>query len=211
LKHCRKPTDWSRHETAKPKSPVERGELLSLGAYEEVREHFRTRIIQEKKIRRVQVGPRITVVFENHDSVLLQVQEMLRTERITKESAIAHELFTYNELLPGENQLSATMMVEIPEKPEREVFLENARGLEATIRLTVDGEAFPATWDKERESELRLSAVLYLKFPLSAGAVLAIANKTAKTIAISIEHPVYKASASFSSATMAALAEDMRP
>ena len=33
--------------------PVERSEILGLGEYEKVREHFRTRVIQEKKTRRV--------------------------------------------------------------------------------------------------------------------------------------------------------------
>jgi hypothetical protein len=35
--------------------------------------------------------------------VQYQVQEMLRSERITSEAGIAHELDTYNELLPGPN------------------------------------------------------------------------------------------------------------
>src|SRR5690349_291735 len=63
--------------------PVERTEILDLGSYERVREHFQRRVIAEKRARRVALGPNMTVLFENHDTVLLQIQEMLRTERIT--------------------------------------------------------------------------------------------------------------------------------
>ena len=68
--------------------PIERGEILGLAAYEQVREPFRTRVMAMKKRRRVQLGPRATVVFENRDTVLLQIQEMLRTERITRPGAV---------------------------------------------------------------------------------------------------------------------------
>jgi len=38
---------------------------------------------------------------------------MLRTERITNEPAVKHEIDTYNDLVPGDDELSATMFVEI--------------------------------------------------------------------------------------------------
>ena len=57
---------------------VSRSEILDLGAYEQVRERFRGRMIEEKRHRRVAVGPSMTFIFENHATVLLQIQEMLR-------------------------------------------------------------------------------------------------------------------------------------
>ena len=81
---------------------VERGELLGLAEYEQIRPQFRSRIIAEKTERRLVAGE-VSVTFENHDTVLFQIQEMLRTERITKEAAIDHEIETYNELVPGPN------------------------------------------------------------------------------------------------------------
>src|SRR6476646_6729472 len=99
---------------------VERSELLGLGPYEQVRESFRKRIIEDKRQRRFIVCDEVSVVFESHDTVLYQIQEMLRTERITKESAIQHEIDTYNELIPAEGELSATMFVEIPDGEVRD-------------------------------------------------------------------------------------------
>src|SRR5688572_33175812 len=117
--------------------PVERGEVLELGKYEEVREHFRRRIIEEKRQRRVPLGRHMTVLFENHDSVLFQIQEMLRTERITREDAIKHEIETYNELVPGDHELSATIFVEYPEAAERDRMLVALAGLESKFYLEV--------------------------------------------------------------------------
>ena len=60
---------------------VDRSELLSFAAYEEIRPHFRARMIEAKQRRRISLGKHMSMVFENHDTMLLQVQEMLRTER----------------------------------------------------------------------------------------------------------------------------------
>jgi hypothetical protein len=188
--------------------PVERSELLGLGAYEQIREPFRTRIIQEKKLRRVALGERMTAVFENHDTVLMQVQEMLRTECITREEAIAHELATYNELVPGERELSATFMVEIDDKPTREAFLVHAKGLEGTLRLHIGPHAVPATWDATRAGDERLSAVLYTKFKLSEAAYAAAL--AGAPIALSVDHAAYKARADLTTSSTKALVEDLR-
>ena len=103
--------------------PITRGEILSIAEYELIRPHFRSRIIADKKLRRLAVGDHISVVFENRDTVLYQIQEMVRTERITSEPAIAHELATYNDLIPASGQLSITLFVEIPDAALREKML----------------------------------------------------------------------------------------
>ena len=112
---------------------VKRNEILGLGDYESIRPHFRARIIEEKKNRRFAVGPLATVVLENHDTVLLQIQEMLRTERITKEAAIQHEIDVYNELIPKNGEISFTLMFEISDKETRESFLFRAKDVEKNI------------------------------------------------------------------------------
>src|SRR5580700_12078358 len=105
-----------RPERSMSMDPVVRQEILGIAEYETIRGAFRARIIDEKKRRRLSVGPHVTVVFENHDTVLLQIQEMLRTERITREAAVQHEIDTYNAHVPGKDELFATVMIEIPDK-----------------------------------------------------------------------------------------------
>src|SRR5215470_16717864 len=91
-------------------------EIVGSERYEKIRDEFRHRIIELKKHRRVSVGDYITLVFENHETVLFQIQEMLRAERITDIDKIRFEVDTYNELIPGEGELSTTLLIEITEQ-----------------------------------------------------------------------------------------------
>src|SRR6516225_11115570 len=145
---------------------VERGEILGLAEYEAVRERFRARVIAEKKLRRTQLGPKATAVFENHDTMLMQIQEMLRTERITRAAAVQHEIDTYNELVPAAGELSCTVMIEIVDKAERDAFLQTALGFEKHVWLVVDGEHVPARAISRGTPSDRTTAVHYLKFAL---------------------------------------------
>jgi len=189
---------------------VQRNEVMGLADYETIRDRFRARVIEEKRARRVLVGDKVSAVFENHDTVLLQIQEMLRTERITREAAIQHEIETYNAHIPGKDELFATVMIEIPDKDEREAFLVKGRGFERHVALVVDGERVPAKWEKTRELEDRASAVNYLRFCLSAkGAAHLREKKKDARVEMLVDHPVYAAKVALSPATLASLAEDL--
>lgn len=189
--------------------PIERNEILPLPDYEMVRPHFRARIIEEKRPRRVTLGEHLAVTFENRDSVLLQIQEMLRTERITSEPAIAHEIATYNDLVPGVDQLSVTLWVQIPDKPLRDRLLVELAGLEDTVRLEVDGKSFEVKGPRpDGFMEGRTTAVHYLKAQLSPEAAAAIKARTAK-VTIAVEHPGHPVRVDLDRATIAKLAEDL--
>lgn len=188
---------------------IERSEILPLGEYELVRPHFRARVIEEKKARRAALGDFISVVFENRDSVLLQIQEMLRTERITAEPAILHEIETYNDLLPGPGQLSVTAFVEIADRDERERALVDLAGLEDAFAVEVDGKAFPATGPRpDGFVEGRTTAVHYLKATLDAAALQAIRGGSAK-VALVVRHPKLSLRAELGRGAVAKLAEDL--
>jgi hypothetical protein len=194
--------------------PIERGEILGLAEYEAVRPHFRQRVIAEKKRRRVALGPKASATFENRDSVMLQIQEMLRTERITREAAIQHEIETYNQLVPAEDELSCTLMIEMPEREERERFLVEARGFERHVALVTSGHRMRATWDPARELEDRTSAVHYLKFALDPGIARALRaaardNATITHVELTVDHPAYEARAPLPADTILALGEDL--
>ncbi|MCC6557861.1 MAG: DUF3501 family protein [Polyangiaceae bacterium] len=188
--------------------PIERNEVLSIGEYEAVRDRFRSRVIEEKRPRRVRVGEHISAVFENRDSVLLQIQEMLRTERITSEHGILHEIETYNELVPGEGQLSLTLFVEIPEREVRDRMLVELAGLEDAIAIEVDGERYRATGRREGAVEGRTTAVHYLKVSLSPAAQEAIKGGAAEA-ALVVDHPRYAERAELGRATLRSLAQDL--
>ena len=61
---------------------LELADVKNLQEYELIRDDFRRLVIDEKAKRRVLLGPKISVVFENRLTMLGQVQEMCRAERI---------------------------------------------------------------------------------------------------------------------------------
>ena len=187
---------------------VERSEILDLGAYEEIREPFRRRIIELKRLRRVPLGPNMTVLFENHDTALYQIQEMLRTERITREDAVLHELETYNELVPGSGELSATLFVEYAEREERERMLVALAGLEQTFYMEVSGERLPVQNVTHGVMPDRTTAVQYTKILLTDSARAALASGKA-TVAFGVEHAAYRARAELLPRTVEELAADL--
>ncbi len=186
---------------------VERGEILGLSEYEEIRPHFRARVIALKKQRRVALGGHVTLVFENHDTVLLQVQEMLRTERISKEAAIQHEIDTYNDLIPKSGQLSATAMIEYPDAAERDAMLEKLVGVESKFYVEFAGERCFSESDLRTVKAERTTAVHYLRFPLTPAVQHALQAR-ASGIAVGIDHPAYSVRVELDATTLASLAED---
>ncbi len=191
--------------------PIDRSEILPLGDYEAIRPRFRARVIEEKKPRRVAVGDFISVVFENRDSVMMQIQEMLRTERITSESGILHEIETYNDLIPGEDELSVTLFIEIADRETRERTLAELVKLEAFVAIEVDGERFAAQGTPSPGAvETRTTAVHYLKLPLSKEAANKLRARSGSA-AIVVSHPKLSVRADLGRATLQKLADDLAP
>jgi hypothetical protein len=194
---------------------VERNELLGLAEYEQIREQFRARVIAEKRARRLQVAGDISVIFENHDTVLLQIQEMLRTERITKEASVQHELDTYNELIPAPYELSATMFVEIPDRLLRDGRLSELVGLESRIALEIDGVEVRARNETRGVIPDRTTAVHYIKFPLGPDLVrkLVAAARAGRegTVTFKLDHPRLEVRTALPLEALKSLAEDVEP
>jgi hypothetical protein len=187
--------------------PITREELLDLGAYERIREAFLRSVIERKKMRYVKLGEHMTALFENRDTVLLQIQEMLRTERITQEAAIAHELETYNELVPGARELSVTLFIEYADRDERERMLVELAGLEDRFRLRVGDAMASVIPDTRGSDKTRTMAVHYLKFPMTEAAFAAFLDGSVP-VALEVTHPAYSASTLLPPATLQSLRAD---
>jgi hypothetical protein len=194
--------------------PILRDEILDLARYEAVREHFRARVIQEKKRRRVALGPKASALFENRDTVLLQIQEMLRTERITRPAAIEHEIETYNDFIPGADELSCTVMIEIADPVERDAFLETAVGFESHLWLTGGDHRVHAHGPARAvETSNRTTAVHYVKFalprPLADALRASIAGGALPALALEVTHPAYRVRVPVGRETVLELAADL--
>lgn len=145
--------------------PVQRNELLDYVTYNERRETLRAEALAAKEPRRVLVGEFLTLLFENHDTVRYQVQEMMRIEQIVKEADIEHELHTYNELLGDEGELGCTLLIGIDDEAQRQeklsAWLDLPKHLYAKLP---DGTKVRPTFDPRQVGDTRLSSVQYLKF-----------------------------------------------
>jgi len=156
--------------------PVERNEIIDYVTYGEGRDAFREKIFAVKAPRRVHIGEHLTLLFENHLTMLYQIQEMIRTERMVKEADIQHEIDTYNEVLGGDGELGCTLLIEIDEPAVRDVKLKEWWQLpEKMYLLLEDGSRVWATFDERQRGEDRVSSVQYMKFntggrvPVAAG------------------------------------------
>jgi len=175
-------------------SKITPGSLMTLEAYSKARDAFRARVMEHKNARRVEIGPHVSLHFEDELTVRYQVQEMLRIERIFEEDGIRNELEAYNPLIPDGANLKATMMIEYPDLDERRHALARLKGVEDTVWLRVgSGPRILAIADEdlERENDEKTSAVHFLRFELDQAAC--DAARTGAAIAIGIDHPEIRA------------------
>jgi hypothetical protein len=193
---------------------VERGEIKDLVAYEKAREAMRARVIGIKTHRRVSVGPNLTLLFENRDTVLFQIQEMVRAERIVDDAKIQEEVDAYNALVPDRGELSATLFIEIPElvRMTQEKVRETVNRFQGLDRdrlwLVVDGLRIPARFESGHSKEEKMAAVHYVRFALPEAARAALAAAAAD-VRVVVEHPHCRAESHLTAETRRALREDL--
>lgn len=141
-------------------------DLLDIIEYEKNRTSYRKNIISYKKYRRISLGPNVTLVFENKKTLTFQIQEIMRAERLVHESQIQNEIDVYSSIMPMENELSATLFLEITEEEKIRPILDSFIGLSfgKTIFFEVGDEKIPAVFESGREKEDNISSVHYIKF-----------------------------------------------
>ena len=189
---------------------VELAEILNIAEYEKVRQDFRKRIIELKKKRRVAVGPNVTFVFENHDTVLSQVQEMRRAERLVHDDAIQHEIDTYNSILPERNELAATMFIELPDQSSirEEITKFHGANTGEAIYLQIGDERLPGDFAAGQSDEHRISAVQYVRFRFNDPQREAFVSGV-QEVKLVVNHPNYQYIAPIEGAIRQELGRDL--
>lgn len=189
---------------------VELAEILNIAEYEKARQDFRKRIIELKKRRRISVGPNVTFVFENHDTVLSQIQEMMRAERLVHDDAIQHEIDTYNSLLPEQNELAATMFIELPDQSIIREEINKFHGVNTgeAIYLQIGEERLPGDFASGQSDDRRISAVQYLRFRFNDAQREAFISG-AEEVRLVIHHPNYQHNAPIEADIRRELARDL--
>jgi len=188
-------------------------DVKNLYEYEKVRDAVRRETIALKARRRVAVGDRLSLLFENRLTVLFQIQEMIRAERIVADERVQDEIDVYNELIPGPGELSATLMIEIEDKQRIKPELDRFMGIDEGDHVWLQIGHGDASWavsglfEAGHSKEDKLAAVHFVRFAVPPAARAALAIGPA---AIAVEHPNYRARTELSAELRAARAEDLR-
>jgi len=171
---------------------ITRDDLMSLERYAEQRDEFRQQVLAHKKHRQVALGPNATLYFEDRLTLLYQIQEMLRIEKVFEADGINEELEAYNPLIPTGRNFKATFMIEYADATVRAAQLEKMVNIEDLVWMQIgehDKIWSIADEDLERSNDSKTSAVHFLRFEISDD--MAQDLKAGADLQIGVQHAVY--------------------
>jgi hypothetical protein len=169
-------------------------DLLSIADYERQREPFRSQIIALKQRRRISVGPLVTLIFENRETLRFQTQEMIRVEHILEPRKIQDELDVYNALMPEAGELSATLLIEITEQERMKEWLDVFMGLDhgETVAIRAGSEQVFGEFEGGHSHETKISAVHFVRFRPTNSMTAAFADLR-QPVMLTVHHHEYHA------------------
>lgn len=198
-------------------------DIADLRAYEREREQFRAHVIALKKRRRVAIGPHVSVVFENRDTIRFQIQEMARAERIMSDEGIQTELDIYNPVIPQPGTLSATLFIELTSDEELREWLPRLVGIERSLVLRFGDREVASRPESAHEAQLTreevTAAVHYVWFDLSpedlqawtraAGGSSGAPAEPGGGVELAVVHPQYLHAVRLGPGTVEELSDDL--
>ena len=182
-------------------------------AYERERETFRAHMIEVKRRRRIAIGTLLTIMFENRDTMRLQIQEMVRVEKVLTDEGVMEELKAYNPMIPEPGQVCATLFLELTSEEQVREWLPKLAGLERSIYLLLaDGSQVRGAIDAQHAAGLTredvTAAVHYLTFNFTPEQVEVFASGP---VTVVCDQPNYLETAALSDANREELLTDLRP
>ena len=171
---------------------IEKKDLVPHDVYEKNRKKIRKELVEFKKNRRVPLGPHATFYFENFDTMLAQIQEMLHIEKGGDEQ-LKDELSAYNPLIPKGNELVTTLMFEIDNPEIRADFLGKVGGIEEKVFIQIANEKINGNPEKDIDrtsEEGKASSVQFLHFKFSDVQIDKFKNSE-NSVIIGINHNLY--------------------
>jgi hypothetical protein len=148
--------------------PLTLDDLLSLEEFAaQRRQHFETHTRYVDRYRRVRLGPRLTLVFENRQTLWFRVQEVLRVARLADPVRVREELAVYNGLLPGAGRLHAALLVAAENDGPAQPW-KTLRGEE--LRLVMGDAAVAAELITGRPEDCAIGSAHLLGFTLDVSA-----------------------------------------
>ena len=188
---------------------IQKQDLLPQDSYAKNRKQLRKKLLEFKKNRRIPLGPHATFYFENFETMLGQIQEMLHIEKGGDEQ-LKDELNAYNPLIPKGKELIATLMFEIDNPTLRTNFLNKVGGIEEKVYMQIGREKIEAIseTDVDRTSaEGKASSVQFIHFNFSEEQILKFKDLNTQVI-IGINHSLYSYTVEIPKDTKSSLMKD---
>jgi hypothetical protein len=149
--------------------PLTVDDLLPLEEYATRRKEFfdaHRRYVD--RYRRVRVGPRLTLIFENRQTLWFRVQEVIRIARLADAQEVRQELNLYNRLLPSRNLLQAALLIEIADQTQLAKELAPWRGITGEhLRLNVGTHAAASHLVTCRPEDRAIGTAHWVQFHLA--------------------------------------------
>ncbi len=186
-------------------------DIMDVREYERERASFRARVMEIKRRRRLAFGTILTLMFENRDTMHMQVQEMARVEKLVTDEQIQIELDTYNPLVPGNGKLCATLFLELTSDEQLREWLPRLVGIERSLVMVLpNGDAVRSVTDEDHDAQLTrehvTAAVHYIRFELNPEQIESFRSGAVR---IDIDHPDYLESVTLNDTTHAELLSDL--
>lgn len=190
---------------------ITRQDLVALPTYRQGRDEYLSKMIQYKKARRMKLGKDISLLFENRQTVLFQIQELAHSEDLTDVKELDEYIDIYSGMLPGDDELSATLFIESDNQAHLSQMLIDLKGLEHHLFLQVGDEKLQAVFEEEHDDRDFTTSVHYLKFPLTgtAKAYLTTGSYEHESVRVILDHPNLQVDAPLSPDHIASLAKDL--
>ena len=193
----------------KEKKKIQKEDIMPLDIYTKQRKALRKNIVEFKKNRRVSLGPYATFYFENYETMLAQVQEMLYIEKGGDEQ-LNDELIAYNPLIPNGQELIATLMFEIDNPVSRATFLSKVGGIEEKVFMKIDGEVVKSVPEEDVDrtsAEGKASSVQFIHFKFNNKQIEKFQSNSLQ-IELGIDHEEYSHTTKLTDLTQKSLSED---
>jgi len=187
-------------------------DIADVRQYERERDQFRSTVMETKRKRRLSFGTIITLMFENRETMLLQVQEMARVEKLNTDDEIQVELDTYNPMIPDPGQLTATVFLELTNDDQMREWLPKLVGIERSFVVVLpNGDRVRSITEEAHAGQLTrdetTAAVHYIRFEFTPEQVQSFESGSVR---IEIDHPDYLEAVELSETTHAELLTDLR-
>lgn len=191
---------------------ITRKDLIPLTTYQKGRMEYLHQMIEYKNHRRVRLEPRLSLLFENRNTVLFQIQELIYSEALTDIREIDEYIEIYSAMLPQGNELSATLFIELDNQPLLEELLVQLKGIEHALGLEVGEETIVAVFEEEHEDRDFTTSVHYVKFPLTDSAREYLGSRSPQDahLRLVLNHPHLQAMATLGPDIIESLQSDLR-